>query len=39
MKLMQKEGIDYEDVFKEDTEEIAFNFAYDIPLTQTAIAK
>jgi hypothetical protein len=35
---MSGEGIDYEDVFKEDTEEISFNFSYDIPLTQTSIS-
>jgi hypothetical protein len=34
MNILKKEGIDYEDIFKEDTEEVSFNFTYDVALSK-----
>jgi len=34
MKMLKQEGIDYEDIFKEDTEEVSFNFTYDVALSK-----
>lgn len=34
INLLKKEGIDYDDIFKEDTEEVSFNFTYDVALSK-----